>query len=285
MKSWKREPDSPLIKQYVDCYWFLEKEEVSAQGNYPKLNPDPSAQLIIAPQHQTYQYQTNGQKAAGQGSHWIMPYSLMHQMDHTQRFIILGIKFHVGALYALDLGGLEVELNKIVACDLDSLIGNELDSVIGSDLLEGAQKSAKDNSTACCQQLDQLLEPWLIKAHKDKHSELVDKVLQQLSKTAISDMGAVLHCSQRTVERSFLRVTGFTLKQCQSLNNFERLLEHVTHLCIDEIDWAVIAHEYGFSDQPHLIRYIKIMIGATPGEYSKQRDLTIDIYGDFKQDT
>jgi hypothetical protein len=32
MKSWMREPKSPFIKQYVECYWFLEKEKVSDLG-------------------------------------------------------------------------------------------------------------------------------------------------------------------------------------------------------------------------------------------------------------
>lgn len=275
--------------QYVECYWFLEKDEVSNLGNFPKLNPDSSAQLILAPKNQAYNYQSNNHKFEGKGSHWITPHSQMHQMDHTDPFMILGIKFHVGAMHALALDSLELKsldiaLNQIVDCDFNVLFNNQ-GAVTETKLLNDAQQSKASNLPTFCQQLDLLLEPWLLNAHKDKHSKLVDRVLPILSRTAISDVGSALNCSQRTVERSFLKWTGFTLKQCQSINKFEAMLEHVTNLAVDNINWAIIAHDYGFSDQPHLIRYVKAIIEVTPGEYSKQRDLTIDIYGDFKQDS
>jgi len=50
----------------------------------------------------------------------------------------------------------------------------------------------------------------------------------------------------------------------------------------ESVNWADIATKFKFSDQPHLIRYLKNNIGATPGEYARQRDLSIDIYGNFE---
>ena len=47
-------------------------------------------------------------------------------------------------------------------------------------------------------------------------------------------------------------------------------------------DWAEIAVQFGFSDQPHLIRYLKQQIGLSPNNYLNQRNLTIDVYGDFE---
>ena len=53
---------------------------------------------------------------------------------------------------------------------------------------------------------------------------------------------------------------------------------------INSIDWLSVAFEFGFSDQPHLIRHLKESIGATPNQYAQQRDLTIDVYGNFEFD-
>ncbi len=47
-------------------------------------------------------------------------------------------------------------------------------------------------------------------------------------------------------------------------------------------DWAEIASRFGFSDQPHLIRQMKQVIGVTPSGYLNARDLVIDAYGDFE---
>jgi len=57
------------------------------------------------------------------------------------------------------------------------------------------------------------------------------------------------------------------------------MLEYLYQRDLQEIDWVELAYQFGFSDQPHLIRYLKSTIGATPNVYAKQRDLTIDIYG------
>ncbi len=100
--------------------------------------------------------------------------------------------------------------------------------------------------------------------------------------THICNIGSALHCSQRTIERSFMKVTGFTLKQCHSMNRLEAILEYLYQLDSLKINWVDIATNFNFSDQPHLIRYLKSLIGLTPGEYSRKRDFTIDVYGDFK---
>ncbi|MBL4630400.1 MAG: hypothetical protein JKY14_04320 [Paraglaciecola sp.] len=62
----------------------------------------------------------------------------------------------------------------------------------------------------------------------------------------------------------------------------EGILNYLYQLNEGDIDWSHIASMYDFSDQPHLIRHLKNSIGRTPTEYVRNRDLTIDIYGDFE---
>lgn len=66
------------------------------------------------------------------------------------------------------------------------------------------------------------------------------------------------------------------------MNRLEELLEYLYQRNSREIDWAHIAYQFGFSDQPHLIRHLKSTIGSTPKTYADKRDLTIDIYGGIK---
>ena len=63
------------------------------------------------------------------------------------------------------------------------------------------------------------------------------------------------------------------------MNKLETMLEYLYQRGSDEIDWVEIAFQFGFSDQPHLIRYLKKQIGLTPKSYEKERGLTIDVYG------
>ena len=278
MKSWKIEPKNSSVAQFVQCYWLLEKEVSDTSHNYPKLNPDPSGTLIIAPAQHPYHYQNSANIFAGNGSHWIFPNSQTLQLDHSQPFVILGIKFNVGALYSCNLSPKQPIIDQVITEDVNALLQ--------TDKLNDLRFLVDDNlpENACRDLLDKALSSWLSKYHQDSHSKLCQKALIHLSNTPVSDIGKLLHCSQRTIERSFSRVTGFTLKQCQSMNRFEAILERLYSLNEEEIDWLDIVDEFDFSDQPHLIRYLKSFIGETPSNYVKERDLTIDIYGDFNPD-
>jgi len=274
MIHWIQSPKNKHIAQYVECYWFIEKDMNSSSYDFPKLNPDPSCHLILSPPSQAYQYDIKGDFRCGEGSHWLFPHHHTIELDHTNPFVHLGIKFHVGALYSLGLGeGMPLKQDQIQSIHMASLF--ESPDIKAFDLIE----MARMNSDSSCDQLDSLLSSLFQKAKEDKHSELVRKTLALLANTSISALGDKLHCSQRTLERSFNRVTGLTLKQCQAMNKLELLLEYLYQRKSKDIDWVEIAFEFGFSDQPHLIRHLKKQLGLTPKSYAQERGFTIDVYG------
>jgi AraC-like DNA-binding protein len=180
----------------------------------------------------------------------------------------------VGALYSLALGDdWSLKLDQIQSIHLPSLFRSS--DIKALNLIE----MARINPGAACDQLDILLRSLFQQAKEDKHSELVRKTLPLLAYTPISALGDKLHCSQRTLERSFNRVTGLTLKQCQAINKLEELLEYLYQRDDKDIDWVEIAFKFGFSDQPHLIRHLKKQLGLTPQNYANERGFTIDVYG------
>lgn len=114
MNSWKQPPKQALVAQYVDCYWFLEKMSSDTGVDYPKLNPDPSATLIIAPKNQSYHFDLHNNVTEGMGCHMLMPNTSVITMDHTHPFLISGIKFKVGAVYPLKFNQTYPLVNNIV---------------------------------------------------------------------------------------------------------------------------------------------------------------------------
>lgn len=265
MNVWVKSSASIEIAKYIECYWFIEKTEDSNSYGYPKLNPDPCAHLILSPSEQGYHYDLNPGVAKGKGSHWLFPHQATFELDHSQNFSHLGIKFHPGALYALGI----VNDSSAVLDTVQSASFNT-QALIELAIIDVQQ---------CMDQLDEMLIPWLANVKKDQHSQLTSKILPLLNNTPISELNENLSCSQRTLERSFNKTTGLTLKQCQSMNNLDALLEYVHRRNADELDWVDIAYQFGFSDQPHLIRTLKKQIGLTPKAYSKDRGLAIDVYG------
>ncbi|MPY21380.1 helix-turn-helix domain-containing protein [Shewanella sp. YLB-07] len=279
MINWLQAPKSQDVAKYIECYWLIEKCPSVESYQYPKLNPDPSAHLIISPSNQAYDYGMDLGTVDGHGSHLLFPHLQTFQLDHSKPFIHLGVKFRVGALYSLGFplyshSMLDVieEINLANLFYSNESNVNELDE---NKLIE----VARSDSELCRNQLDTLFLPWLGNCKEDQHSRLTRKVLQLLDASPISKLGNMLFCSQRTLERSFSRVTGLTLKQCQTMNKLEEMLEYLYQRSANEIDWVEVAFEFGFSDQPHLIRHLKKQIGLTPKSYANERGLTIDVYG------
>ena len=274
MVRWLKPSKIPEVAKYIECYWLIEKTSDATSFDYPKLNPDPSAHLIISPKQQTYHYDMSSGMANGEGSHWLFPHHQTLQLDHSKPFVHLGVKFHIGALYSLKLfPDQQPILDDVKEVQLSTLFNGSFEDEIG--LIE----LARSHPDLCCEKLDSLLMPLALDSHEDQHSQITRKALQALDGATISVLGSQLYCSQRTLERSFNRVTGLTLKQCQSMKKLEAMLEYLYQRDSSDIDWVEIAFQFGFSDQPHLIRYLKKQIGLTPKTYEKERGLTIDVYG------
>lgn len=278
MSNWLKPPKSAAVAKYVECYWLIEKLSDSDSYQFPKLNPDPAAHLIISPQNQQYSYDMTTAMTSdmtnGIGSHWLFPHKQTLQLDHSKAFVHLGIKFHVGAIYSLDLPLYTHPMLDVVKDIKLAELFTDVE-ISESELLT----LARNDPNQCCELLDGLLLAWFANCKEDQHSKITRKALPLLDSIAISELGNKLHCSQRTLERSFNRVTGLTLKQCQAMNKLEAVLEYLYQRHSSDIDWVEVAFKFGFSDQPHLIRYLKKQIGLTPQAYAKQRGLTIDVYG------
>lgn len=273
--SWRIAPKDPKIAQFIQCYWFIEKSSDDKGHAYPRLNPDPAATYIIAPPEQTYRYQNTDDEFSSKGCHWIYPNRQMVQLDHSEPFTILGIKFHTGALSCFPYWQSEPILDQVSYSEPSSLgFPADFDVLALLDKNRQSPELSRDR-------LDHLLVPFVNKHSDTKRYLQCHNAESFLLDFPVSAIGEKLHCAQRTIERNFLRTTGLTLKQCQVMHKFEAMLSHL-YQHETEVNWLDIVEQFGFSDQPHLIRQIKSIIGDTPNQYLESRDLTIDIYGDFK---
>ncbi len=261
------------LSNIIECYWFIEKKSESG-ASFPKLNPDPCAHLILAPTSESYNYCSNKQSQSGQGSHLLLAHQKTLELDHSKSFRHLGIKFKVGVPYMMSLTTKdEGQLDVVKQIDTDELLS--IDEAALNELFA----LAKQNPKTCITKLEAILTPWVKQTQCDQHSQLTFQVVDALQHIGISQLADKLNRSQRTIERNFRRVTGLTLKQYQAMTKLELMLQYLYQKQASQIDWVDIAFQFGFSDQPHLIRYLKQQIGTTPNKYLLERNFTIDVYG------
>ncbi len=116
-----------------------------------KMNPDPAAHLILADEEQGYQYSQGAISAKGNGNHWIFPHSKTLEMDHSQPFMVVGIKFRVGSLYSLNLSTPQREMDKVINIDINEIVQSE--SFHAAELLA----KAVDYPQQACDMMDELL--------------------------------------------------------------------------------------------------------------------------------
>lgn len=274
MNTWKKSPLEVQLLNFIDCYWFLEKNNQDCTLNKPKLNPNPEAHLIIPLTDQLYHYTLNGEDYRGHGEHIILPVTCTMTLHHQQSFRIIGVKFKVGALYSLPFLRDMPRLNYVLPSPFKPIL-----EILSPQLINEINT---ENIKSICNCLDQYFIKALSDCMEDTHSRLVTKTLPLITTHSIAEVLKYINCSSRTLERSFKKVTGMTLKQYQSICLLENVLEKVYQLGDKLPDWSGLAIELGFCDQPHLIRFLKANIGATPSRYLQRRDLTIDVYGNFE---
>ena len=275
MKSWKLPPLDQQLSNYIECYWYLEKDELDTYLHFPRLIPNPLTHLIITPPLQQHKYTIGNACFSAEGRHLIMPSTQFMELDHSHPITILGVVFRPGAVYSC-FQGIEKLHN--------DALGNIVDVLpcLAGQSFKPLLTEAPKNGSHLVKKLDQLFMPMLDNIHEDRPAALVRQALQLLGRISITDIESQMSCSLRTLERAFQRVTGLTMKQYEAMVRLDKLIRYLYQHRDKAQNWADLALHFGFSDQPHLIRELKKTIGITPAKYASQRNLTIDAYGGFE---
>jgi len=85
----------------------------------------------------------------------------------------------------------------------------------------------------------------------------------------VGDLHKSLGASRKHLAVTFTRHLGMPAKSYAQIHRFLWTLEQLRQN--DEVDWSVLAHEAGYSDQSHLVRDFRRVGAATPTEYLRQR--------------
>ncbi|UTV30668.1 helix-turn-helix domain-containing protein [Photobacterium atrarenae] len=290
MNTWKHPPANPALAPLIDSYWLLEYCHDDADRPQPLLIPNPSCHLILTPPAEIHHYQLPGQDGGQDstvvGPHLLTPFTQALTIRDNPQVLRLGVKFQPGAQYRLmGLNG-KAQTNQIIGQPATKYPA--LDALIQPETLSELL-SQRDHPEAVVAELDRHFTALLTGSPDDRHSRLVQQALRLLVPTIdhrdesrpSCELAQMLGCSQRTLERAFIRVTGLTMKQYLMMQRLDELFLYLYRHPDHPPDWTDIAARFGFSDQPHLSRQLRRAIGATPGHYLDARNLIIDIYGDF----
>ncbi|MGF1748118.1 helix-turn-helix domain-containing protein [Vibrio cionasavignyae] len=278
MITWKQPLEG--YEWLIHQIWYLEVGDDETMASPPQLIPNPRAHLLFTPPNQTYHYDNGQQIMTGLGSHLLSASEHLLIMDDVAPLKRIGITFQPDALYLINQKSSELT-NQCGWYDwLETNFNQQfqrllLDCVSQQEIV-GCIETQLKHLGICYQQ--------------DKAHSLVNRARSLITERLNKDDAIELdverlaqgcHSTRRTLERHFRQVTGLSIKKYQLMLKLERM---VIALYEEKgpVDWAEFSQRFGFSDQSHLIKQLKQQIKRTPSRYLHQRDLTIDIYGDFE---
>ena len=231
------DPFCDIIEQFWFVNWHFTEGDSHTQQNLP----DPNFHLII---------RHNELKILG-------PITKSYHYKMTGDDYIIGIKFHVGALYSW----LRAPLNYYVDREVNL---REVIQLNEKKLL--AQLALLTTDEQKVKLIQKYLKPFVSKPSQEivKVRAMLKEVKLNSHLTKVDMLADISTLSARTIQRYFKRYVGLSPKW---LIRKYRLHQALAMLEQDDVNFLDIVDWLGYSDQSHLIRDFKEIIGETPLHY------------------
>lgn len=110
-----------------------------------------------------------------------------------------------------------------------------------------------------------------IRAQRNARTSLAHQAMELLRTTAarVHEVARTLRISERHLRRAVLEATSWTPKHLQRVLRMNRAVATADRQAAP--DWAGIAADCGYYDQPHLIAELQALTGRTPAELHAER--------------
>jgi AraC-like DNA-binding protein len=157
-------------------------------------------------------------------------------------------------------------------------VGEFNDQVLDLDLLLGGRISALRQQLADVSDFPQrveIIKTWLLGclSPREYEHDLVQRALMALDQTTgsqrIGDICEQVGLSNKHMIAIFRQIVGLPPKAMARILRFHRLIEDVRER--ENVDWALLAQQFHYYDQSHLIREFRQFAGVAPSDYIARR--------------
>ncbi|KZN50855.1 hypothetical protein N476_14535 [Pseudoalteromonas luteoviolacea H33] len=235
-------PQAPL-EDLIEQFWFVDWQLSGDKPHTQKNLPDPNFHLVI----EAHQVKLIG------------PVSKLYTYTMKGEGRILGVKFNIGALSHL----LDKPLSQYVDKELSAseIFGDQVESRL-LPLLDA--ESDRDIFNTLSAFLLNYTAGYCVSQHQAL--ALCTLIKNDTSIFSVEALSLKSNLSKRTIQRVFNKHIG--LKPKWLIRKY-RLHQVLKQLEIGSIDILGVVELLGYTDQAHLIRDFKEIIGVTPGQYLK----------------
>jgi AraC-like DNA-binding protein len=262
-------PPTAALSRYIKCFWFLESEGSTGQPT-ERILPDGCTEIVFNLADPFAQHNADG-SIRKQPLALLVGQMRRHLLiQPTGRVEILGIRFWPAGAYPF------------LAFPQDQIAERVLDF---GDVSRGIVRdihSRLSDSSAASERVRLVQELLLGQLKKSAPVDgLVDRAVELITRTAgsvpVLDLADKLGISLRGLDRQFNTRVGFPPKSLCRIVRFQRALQMFSRKSSTP-DWARVALECGYYDQPHFIREFKSFAGKEPSSYFRETNVMSDYF-------
>lgn len=243
--SLTRHTPAAALTPFVDYHWVLEWDLTGRPHHVQRVLPSPSVHLSVEPTRA---------RITGIMTSFEFAEAL------TGKGRVLGVRFRPGGLRPFLAGPVSMLTDREVGIEeqFDIDVEHWRDQVMAAPSAAAAAATGDDVLTPLVPPLDPMV---------DQVAEIVDGIRDDPGLTRVDAVAQRYRIGVRRLQRLFIDYVGIGPKwviRCY------RLHEVAGRAASGEsVDWAALAVELGYSDQPHLIREFTAVVGESPAKYAR----------------
>jgi AraC-like DNA-binding protein len=239
-------PPGPFLAGLVECFWTSTVPTPPRTSSFHRVLPDGCMDLL-------FDFTTVGSRR----SSVIGTMTRALTVTTTGPVDLLGVRFRPGGLSAfLTLDAAELTDARV---DLTSFWGQ-----LAGELWQRLGEATAANRVWLLQEALASRANGRIKVDTFIH-HCVARIEAACGALRIGDLEKTTGLSTRQLERKFARHLGISPKTFSRVVRFKSVAAVTARS--DPPDWVTLAGDFGYADQPHLVREFKAFSGLTPVEY------------------
>ena len=222
--------------------WDLPSHEAFVQH----VLPDPCVQIVVE---------------AG-GAHVMGVVTSLFSATLTGSRCVFGLKFRPGGFYPFTRRPVAALTNRTERL---------ADLFPGADEARFQERAAEADGPALMAALEGLLvnaKPTLTASLHDVQ-RVVERIADDPTMLSVEHVSRVFGISPRSLQRLFRTHVGASPKWMIRLYRIKEAAARIEEG--DVVDWADLAGQLGYADQPHFINDFRSLVGRSPGEYAVHR--------------
>ncbi len=267
MISYREVRPTPFLLPYVECFWFLaEGSEAGVPSGPPpieKVLPDGCIELVFHLQDRFSRWREDGTSELQPTAFVVGQLTRFLLLQAPGRVSTMGVRFRPGRAHPFlglpvsEVTGLAVPLGDIWT---------------GTGISERMQSAPEDNTRV------RIAESWLLsrlassKLSDRSMEALVDAMVADRGRESVAQLASRAGLSPRQLERRFAVSVGLPPKAFSRIVRLQGALQAVRES--PSPDWAAIALEAGYYDQPHLLLDFRELAGESPESIRRAGGLT-----------